>query len=74
MRLFRSEGTAHVEVADQGAGFDPQVASKSGRFGLAFMRERMRLIGGVFEIDSAPGRGTRIGASVPLLLDEVPHD
>lgn len=58
-----------VEVADQGAGFDPRAASQSGRLGLAFMQERVRLLGGVFELDSAPGRGTRIRARLPLPLE-----
>ena len=35
-------------------------------FGLHSMRERMELIGGTLSIDSAPGRGTRVVACVPL--------
>lgn len=55
-----------VEISDQGNGFDPAAALASGRLGLLLMRERVRLAGGVFEIDSAPGRGTLIRARIPL--------
>jgi len=33
---------------------------------LSSMRERARLVGGDLNIDSAPGKGTRIKALIPL--------
>ncbi len=69
----RTEGQILVTITDQGAGFDPQKAAIGGRLGLAFMRERVRLLGGIFEIDSAPGRGTVIRARLPLSTDEMIH-
>lgn len=51
-------------VSDDGAGFDPAAASDS--FGLAGMRERVELAGGELLIESKPGVGTRVMASVPL--------
>lgn len=54
-----------VEVTDQGAGFDPATLSDSPRFGLSQSRERLRLIGGRFEIDSTPGQGTRVTLALP---------
>lgn len=71
VRARRDGGQALVEVADQGPGFVPQAAFESGRLGLAFMRERVRMLGGVFEITSEPGRGTRILARLPLSLEEA---
>jgi len=67
----RAGGQALIEVADQGPGFVPQAAFDSGRLGLAFMRERVRLLGGVFEVASEPGRGTRVLARLPLSLEET---
>ena len=64
-------GQALIEVADQGPGFVPQAAFESGRLGLAFMRERVRMLGGMFEIASEPGCGTRILARLPLSLEEA---
>jgi hypothetical protein len=44
--------------------------AQSGRLGLAFMQERVRLLGGVFELESAPGCGTCIRARLPLTIEE----
>lgn len=71
VRARCAAGQALIEVSDQGPGFVPQAAFDSGRLGLAFMRERVRLLGGVFEVASEPGRGTRILARLPLLLEET---
>ena len=67
------DGQVSLTITDHGAGFDPQSAAIGGRLGLAFMRERVRLLGGVFEIDSAPGRGTCIRARLPLSTEEMIH-
>ncbi|MBI2237723.1 MAG: GAF domain-containing sensor histidine kinase [Actinobacteria bacterium] len=57
-----------LTVADDGEGFDPDHPIRTGwpRFGLQTMRERAKAIGGVFEIVSEPGRGTRAIVRVPL--------
>jgi signal transduction histidine kinase len=57
------DGALAVEIADEGAGFSENKAR--GGFGLLGMRERLALVGGRLEIDSTPGAGTRISASIP---------
>lgn len=37
----------------------------AGHFGLEGMRERVHLLGGSFNIESTPGRGTRVQVEVP---------
>ena len=54
-----------VSIEDNGAGFDVQ-ASRVARHGLAGMRHRVESFGGQLQLDSAPGRGTRITASLPM--------
>jgi len=55
-----------LTICDTGIGFDVQFRSTSpAGFGLIIMRERMRAVGGHFTIESRPGRGTTITASVP---------
>ena len=54
-----------ITVTDQGKGFDPASLddlSKAGQvgWGLFSIRERLTLLGGRLDIDSAPGRGTRV--------------
>ena len=66
--VLRGEsGVAVLEVADDGIGFDiAEAESRRPGMGLFAMRERIALVNGQLEIDSAPGRGTRVTATVPL--------
>lgn len=68
VRLEAENGVARVVVQDDGSGFDPAgLAQADDRcLGLQFMRERAEQLGGWVEVDSAPGRGTRIVVEVPL--------
>jgi signal transduction histidine kinase len=56
----------NLEVRDRGAGFDLEAAKRSPGIGLLSMQERMKLVSGELSIESAPHRGTRIHARVPL--------
>lgn len=60
------EGSLVVEVSDKGPGFDAKQKPGEGHLGLAGMRERAELLGGGFELESAPGVGTRVRVSLPL--------
>ncbi|MER5227387.1 histidine kinase [Streptomyces flaveus] len=67
----RDAGAVTVEVWDNGVGFDAaspgRGASVDGRgFGLAAGRERLAAYGGTLTVDSAPGRGTRMRATLPV--------
>ncbi len=70
IRLRRANGAVSLVVADNGKGFDPGGLAgspdRAAALGLAGMEERMSLIGGYLAIDSAPGRGTRVSATVEL--------
>ena len=56
-----------LKVMDDGAGFDVStVARGSEGFGLFAMEERVSLVDGTFDVESAPGQGTRVIVSVPL--------
>ena len=52
-----------VRVEDDGAGFDP---SHTRGLGLVGMEERVKQLGGKFEIHSHPGRGTTLHATLPV--------
>lgn len=56
----------HLTVNDDGVGFVPtEAAALGGRWGLLGMRERMESLGGRLTVESAPGAGTRISATIP---------
>lgn len=65
IRLSLGGERVTLEVMDDGTGFDPRTAAGPTQLGLASMRERVHLLGGVLAIDSAPGRGTTVSVEVP---------
>jgi signal transduction histidine kinase len=61
VRLARDGGRRVLEVADDGAGFDPSDPElRSRRLGLTSMEERAARLGARLEIRSAPGSGTTV--------------
>ena len=62
--LRRVDGGLLLAVRDDGVGFDPAARRERRSLGLASMRERVRLLNGTLDIESAPGRGTAIVAWV----------
>ena len=56
-----------VSVADNGVGFDPEILSNSSGLGLKLIRERVEILGGKFEVDSSPGKGSTIYFQVPYV-------
>jgi signal transduction histidine kinase len=67
--IQRSRGFARMEIHDDGRSFDAKrllVSKAVGRLGLLGMRERVEMVGGVFEVESEPGKGTTIRAQVPF--------
>jgi signal transduction histidine kinase len=59
-----------IEIADDGDGFDHDQTAGGPRrrsgMGILGMRERMELVGGQFQMESVPGRGTNVVATMPL--------
>ncbi len=68
------QGVLEVQVADTGAGIDKGLQAATGshrsRLGLVGMRYRVESLGGTFELESAPGQGTRVTARFDLHDDE----
>jgi two-component system nitrate/nitrite sensor histidine kinase NarX len=59
-------------VEDDGVGFDPENHAVNGdHYGLATMRERIESLGGRLAVDSAPGRGARVIATLPRLVSRA---
>lgn len=64
-----------VIVEDNGWGFDPEkvaaAAPRKGGFGLFSIRERLKQLGGHFEIESAPGYGCKVTMTAPLKQESI---
>jgi signal transduction histidine kinase len=61
-------GDIRLTVNDDGVGFDVEGhVVPDDHFGMRSMRERVRMIGGTFDVRSVPGNGTSVIALVPCL-------
>src|SRR5256712_2188176 len=67
VRVWAVDGTLWVQIEDKGIGFDLSF-KPSTTLGLTGMLERARGLGGDLTMESAPGRGTRVTAELPLEL------
>jgi signal transduction histidine kinase len=63
LQLQREDGVVRFSLFDNGRGFE-KPAHPDGH-GLIGMAERVRLLGGKFDIQSAPGKGTRLTVTIP---------
>ncbi len=69
LQVGNTAGHYYVSVQDDGHGFDATQPGPSGHFGLQIMKSRAMLVGGQLEVESAPGRGTRVTLIWPMGKD-----
>jgi signal transduction histidine kinase len=73
--LSYMEDQLAIDVRDDGLGFEPGRVKASGKgdgYGLSAMRQRVGRLDGRLSIESEPGRGTVVSASVPAIAQAVP--
>ena len=66
VRIETMDDTLYLSISDDGAGFDVEDGVGRQGLGLRSMQERVRLVGGRFEIHSETQKGTRIEVWAPL--------
>jgi signal transduction histidine kinase len=70
LKTGRDNGIAVLEISDDGLGFDLKAVNKAyekrGSLGMVNLRERTQLINGLLNIESLPGKGTRVQVFIPL--------
>jgi signal transduction histidine kinase len=74
LTLSYTDDAVLLDVRDDGVGFVPSGGNGSGDgqgFGLDGMRQRLRRVAGSLEIETAPGEGTAVNATVPALAPEA---
>jgi signal transduction histidine kinase len=65
LTLSYLDDVALLDIRDDGVGFDPGAHRPNG-YGLDGMRQRLTRVDGTLEVESAPGEGAAINASVPV--------
>ena len=57
-----------ITISDDGRGFDPAaIPPRRGGMGLTGLAERVRILGGTYQLHSTPGDGTQLRISIPLV-------
>jgi len=65
-----TEDAVELVVSDMGEGFDVETAKEDRGLGMLSMQERIHLVHGSFVVDSKPGQGTKVIATVPLVVED----
>lgn len=65
LHLLVTLQSVQLTIHDNGCGFEPDTVTPN-RYGLTGMNERVRLLGGQLQIQSAPGAGTKVVVTIPL--------
>ena len=66
VNLDYADGEVSLSLEDNGQGFDPKTIDRN--MGLPGIRDRFLMLNGNFDIESAPGKGTRLFGSLPLAV------
>ncbi len=60
------EAVIKLSMDDNGKGFEMDSLEKESNLGVKLIKERTEMVGGSFEVDSAPGKGARITLGIPV--------
>lgn len=71
VQIVVDENFIKLMVSDNGKGFDQAEIADGGGLGLKVIRERVEILGGYLDIDSAVGQGSRITVQVPVLTNST---
>jgi signal transduction histidine kinase len=66
IELHETDTYIQMKISDNGVGSSNVTRSQSKTFGLLDIRERVGMLGGIFEITSELNKGTRLAVSVPI--------
>lgn len=68
LTLTYLDDTLLLDVADDGVGFVPDGRTRADGYGLAGMRRRLERFSGTLTLESTPGYGTTVNATVPVQM------
>jgi len=66
IQLDMDDAAIRLSMDDNGKGMDTDTLAKEPNLGLKLIKERAEMLGGRFELDSTPGKGSRITLSIPV--------
>jgi two-component system, NarL family, sensor histidine kinase DegS len=66
IQLDLGDSVIRLSLDENGKGFDTDSLEKEPNLGLKLIKDRAEMLGGNFEVDSAPGKGARVTLAIPV--------
>lgn len=70
LKCKKKDNICYITISDNGNGFNKENYNKEKHFGILYIKERIKLLGGKIKLDSVPEHGTVISISIPLNTDD----
>lgn len=69
-QIALDENQIKISVSDNGKGFNSDEVSSGTGVGLKLIRDRVEMLGGFYDVDSAVGQGCRVSLTIPIIYSE----
>lgn len=66
IQVDMGDTSVRLSVDDNGKGFDTDASERESNLSLKLIKDRTEMLGGTFDVDTAPGKGARVTLSIPL--------
>jgi two-component system, NarL family, sensor histidine kinase DegS len=66
IQVDMGDNIIRLSLEDNGKGFDTDFLAKESNLGLKLIKDRVEMLGGKFDIDTAPGKGARVTLTIPV--------
>ena len=66
IQLDIGDPAVRLSLDDNGKGFDTDSLTKESNLGMKLVRDRVEMLGGKFDLDTAPGKGARVTLTIPI--------
>jgi two-component system sensor histidine kinase DegS len=66
IQLDIGDSAVRLSLDDNGKGFDTDSLTKESNLGMKLVRDRVEMLGGKFDLDTAPGKGARVTLTIPI--------
>lgn len=70
-QIALDENQIKIAVSDNGKGFNQEESSSESGLGLKLIRDRVEMLGGFYDIDTAAGQGCRVSLTIPIISSEL---
>jgi two-component system sensor histidine kinase DegS len=70
-QIALDENQIKITVSDNGKGFNQDESISESGLGLKLIRDRVEMLGGFYDIDTAVGQGCRVSLTIPIISSKL---